>query len=161
MTATLNPTLLNNLQRMIGIRITPPMWIWGSRNRMQRRTVKISINITSTYMRIIRPILIETLSNNLHKKLIIYTNTAKSAEGIRDKINTIFDTNSTIEGDTILIIGDQDPKVKFASAQQFTSDETNNAQNIIDNNGYIPRVLLATSSCIGAGLDSSNVYSVI
>ena len=91
MTATLNPTLLNNLQRMIGIRITPPMWIWGSRNRMQRRTVKISIKISSTYMRIIRPILIETLSNNLHKTSS-FTPTLLKVQKVLETKSTLYST---------------------------------------------------------------------
>ena len=57
----LSSALLRNLQRLAGISIALPIWIWDSRQTMTRRTVKINFNITSSYIRIVRPILKQTL----------------------------------------------------------------------------------------------------
>ena len=94
------------------------------------------------------------------KKLIIYTNTASQAETYQDKVNTLLDNELLFEGDTVLIIGGLEPEVKLINAQTFTK-EIHNAAELIENNEFFPRVLIATSSSIGAGLGLSDVYSVI
>ena len=65
-----------------------------------------------------------------------------------------------IEGDTIIINGDLESEWKLFSSQKFT-EITNNPQEHILNNIYYPRILVATSGRIGAGLNSSSVYCVI
>ena len=51
--------------------------------------------------------------------------------------------------------------MKFIFAEQFTrSIDNEQAQGLLDNNQFHPRILLATARCIGAGSDSSDVYSV-
>ena len=160
MTATFNVELVSILQSMIGIRITPSLYLWSGRDDMQRRTVRISVSISSQYLKSVKQILTNLLSSNLDKKIIIYTNAAKKADNIKDEIDSWLNLTSAFEGDTIMINGDMDSEVKLVSATTFTS-ETNNPRDKIDKNEFYPRVLIATSSCIGAGLDSSLVYSVV
>ena len=160
MTATFNIELLNILQTMIGIRIPPTMFLWSGRDCMQRRTVRISVSMSLQYLRLIKEILKRILSGNLSKKVIIYTNTASRAELIKQEIDSWLNLTSSFEGDTIMINGEMESEVKLISATTFT-DEATNPRSIIDNNEFYPRVLIATSSCIGAGLDSSSVFSVI
>lgn len=59
-----------------------------------------------------------------------------------------------------MITGEMESEVKLVSATEFTAEE-NDARSIIDRNEFYPRILIATSSCIGAGLDSSSVLSAI
>ena len=127
---------------------------------MKRHVVKIDIHVTSTPMKVICTVLINTLSDDLMKKAIVYTNTAFQAESIWDKIDVLLENKSIFEGDTLLIIGDLETEVKQVNAERFT-EEINNADKLIEENEFYPRVLIATSSCIGTGLDSSLVYSVL
>ena len=58
------------------------------------------------------------------------------------------------KGDTILIKGDLQSEMKQVNAESFTQ-EIHNPNKLIENIEFCPRVLLATSSCICAGLDCS------
>ena len=160
MTATFNNELLRLLQLMTGIRILPSMYLWSGRQSMQRRTVRISVSVSTQYLKFVKCILKDLLSSNLHKKVIIYTNTATKAESIKDEIDSWLNLTSAFQGDTIMINGDMESEVKLQSATTFTHD-SNETSDLIKNNKFYPRVLIATSSCIGAGLDSSSVFSVI
>ena len=160
MTATFNTELLGLLQSMIGISITPSMYLWSGRDAMQRRTVRISVSISTQYLKLVKVILKGLLSSNLDKKVIIYTNTATKAESIKDELDSWLNLTSAFEGDTIMINGDMESEVKLKSATMFTT-HINNPRELVDGCKFYPRVLIATSSCIGAGLDSSYVYSVI
>ena len=152
MTATMTSDLIKYLQRFVGIRMFPHLW--SGRQNMQRRTVKIDLHFTTTPMRIIRAVFDNTLSSNLFKKSIVYTNTAAEAESLQNKIDVLLDNESVFEGDTVLIKGDLDPEVKKVNAEKFTEEVINPAE-VIEENEFYPRVPIATPSCIGAGLDSS------
>ena len=112
-------------------------------------------------MKMIKSCLYNTLHDNLHKKVIIYCNTATAVEKIRDELdNWLNEANTKIEGDTIIINGELESEWKFFSVQKFTEVNAS-PQESIRKNTYYPRILVATSGCIGAGLDSSSVYRVI
>ena len=65
-------------------------------------------------MKMIKTLLHNTLHDNIHKKAIIYCNTASSVDKIRDEIdNWLNEANTKIEGDTILINGDLESEWKF------------------------------------------------
>ena len=160
MTATITNDLLKYLQRFVGVRLFPQNYLWAGREYMKRRCVKIDLHVTNSPMRFIHNELVNTLSSDLIKKSIVYTNTAKEAESIQEKIDILIDQESIFEGDTILIKGDLESDMKRVNAERFT-EEVYNPDEILENNDFYPRVLIATSSCIGAGLDSSAVYSVL
>ena len=67
--------------------------------------------------------------------------------------------NEILKGDVIVIYGDLKPEVKFVSAERFTKVIVNPGE-LIYNNKFYPRILLATAGSIGAGLDSPDVFSV-
>ena len=69
------------------------------------------------------------------------------------------DMNETVKGDVIVIYGDLKPEVKFVSAERFTKVIVN-PEELVNNNKFYPRILLATAGSIGAGLDSPDVYTV-
>ena len=94
------------------------------------------------------------------KQVIIYTSTAKKAEQIKDRLDTLSDSNISINGDTMLIYNNIYSDIKFMSAVTFTTCK-DNPQQRLTNNDYFPHILIATASCIGNGLDSDNVYQVI
>ena len=160
MTATSNVELLNILQSMIGICVSPEMFIWSGRDALQRRTVRISVSMSMQYLRSIKDILESILAGNVSKKVIIYTNTASRSELIKDEIDSWLNLTSSFEGDTIMRNGDMESEVKLVSATTFTADIPN-PRDLIDNNKFPPRVLIETSSCIRSGLHSSSVFSVI
>ena len=93
-------------------------------------------------------------------KNALFINTAKDADSLQEKVNILLDEDWIFEGDTILIKGDLESDMKQVNAEKFT-EEVHNPDVLIENNEFYPQVLLATSSCIGAGLDSSAVYSVL
>jgi hypothetical protein len=94
------------------------------------------------------------------KFFIIYTNTSSKAEAIKHEIDSWLNLTSAIQGDMIIINGNLESEVNLMSAIKFTED-AENPNELIENNKFYPRVLVATSSCIGPGLDYSSVYSVI
>ena len=88
----------------------------------------------------------------MNKKVIVYTNTATTLEPLRSDIESWLDLSNNIKGDIIVIQVDLQPEVKFVSAGQFPcSVDNTQAQDLIDNNKFYPRILLAIVSCIGLG----------
>ena len=60
----------------------------------------------------------------------------------------------------MLIYRDMYADVKFLSTVKITTKESN-TQQIIANNKYYLRILIANASCIGNGLDLDNVDCVV
>ena len=161
MTATFDNTLLDLLQKMIGIKVVPQNYLWAGKVKMSRRHIKLNVSITFKRSKEVKDVLKYTLRGNINKKVIVYTNTAEFLETLRSDIESWLDLSDDIKGDIIVIQGNLQPEVKFVSAEQFTRSVDNiQAQGLLDNNQFYPRILLATASCIGAGLDSPDVYSV-
>ena len=94
------------------------------------------------------------------KKAILYSNTAASCDTFQNNIDSWLDGNDTICGDTLLIKGMLESEWKFKAATMFTTKPLSTS-DLVDKNRYYPRILIATASCIGAGLDCSEVYCVI
>jgi len=67
--------------------------------------------------------------------------------------------NDTIQGNVLIIQGGLQPEVKFVSAEKFTKI-TNDPQLLVDKNEFYTRILIATAGCIGAGVDSPDIYSI-
>ena len=160
MTATFNNSLLSLLEKMIGIKVLANNFLWCGRGNMARRHIRINVSMTIQSTRYVKKVLESTLSGNLNKKAIVYTNTAACLEQLRSDLELWMDMQDNIQGDVLIIQGDLQPEVKFVSAQQFTRHIAD-PQVLLDRNEYYPRILLATAGCIGAGLDSADVYSVI
>ena len=74
--ATFNTELLQILQSMIEISITPSMYLWSGRDAMQRITVRISVSLSTQYLKFVKVVLKDLLSSNLDKKIIIYMKSA-------------------------------------------------------------------------------------
>ena len=112
-------------------------------------------------MKAIKESLTCTLNDNIDKKAIVYCNVAKSVTTIRDSLDDwLNQADNKIEGDTLLINGDLESEWKFFSSQKFTETSITN-RSMINKETYFPRILIATSGCIGAGLDSSDVHLVV
>ena len=65
MTATITNELVKYLQRFVGIRMFPQNYLWAGRDHIQRRCVKTDVHVTNTPMKIIRTVLVNTLSCDL------------------------------------------------------------------------------------------------
>ncbi len=160
MTATFDKMRLDLLTKMTGFIFTPNSIFWSNIDDFDRRNIKLNLIYSPMKYKCIKELLSAHCHNdNLERKSIIYSNIAKSTEGIRDEIDKYLD-NIGILGDTILINGDLEKEWKYVSTQKFT-EITADIQSVVNSNTFYGRFLIATSGCIGAGLDSSEVDSVI
>ena len=137
MTATFNSTMLNILQRMIGIRVLPCNYLWIGRAMMARRHIRINISMNFFAMKIVKQVIQTTLFGNLNKKVIVYTNTTASLELLRSETESWMDFSDEIMGDALVIQGDLQPEVKFVSAEQFTR-VVDDPQQLINTNQFYP-----------------------
>ena len=90
---------------------------------------------------------------------MIQTNCA-SCDTFQHNLDSWLDGNEIIFGDTLLIKGLLESEWKFKTATMFTA-KTESTSELLMHNKYYPRILIATASCVGAGLDCSDVYCVI
>ena len=90
MEATFNYDLLHDLQLLVGISVLPQLHIWGTRQSMRRRVVKIEVNNTTQHLKHVRSCIDSFLSGNLDKKLIVYTNTAEKALSHAIELNVLY-----------------------------------------------------------------------
>ena len=87
---------------------------WSDLTSFSRHNITINITSRIYKMKMIKTSLHNTLNDNIHKKAIVYCNTASSVDKIRDEIdNWLNEANTKIEGDTILINGDLESEWKF------------------------------------------------
>ena len=159
MTATFTLSLLHLLQKMVGIRVLPSNFFWCGKKGMEKQTISINIISSSQPLRVIKKFLSSTLKDNLHKKCIVYANSATALESIKDSTDAWLDQENPFPGDTLLITGSIEPELKLAYTQAFCTVIAED--HVIDENIFFPRILFATAGCIGAGLDCTNVFSVI
>ena len=103
----------------------------------------------------IKTVLKNTLSDNLDKKCIVYTNTANCLDQLKVDVDYWLDSGDVIKGDLLIIQGDMKAEVKLVSAQMFTKT-VDNAEELVN-----PRILMATAGSIDAGFDLVDVYSVV
>lgn len=111
MTATFNSLLLDMLQKMTGVKISSPNCVWSSRVNMARRNICIHVDFTTQRLRHINSMLENTISNNLNKKCIVYTNTSLYLEQIHVDVELWLVKREGIQGDMIVIYGDLKSKV--------------------------------------------------
>ena len=159
MTAIFNPTLVNHLEKMTGIHVKNNNYFWSSMNGFSRRNINITILSGAQPIKTTKEKLNEYLVGNVSKKGIVYSNTASGVAKAKHELDTWLDMNRTFDGDVISIVGKQHFKLKSAKATSFT--KVANANELMEQDKLYPRVLAATSSCIGAGLDSNEVCVVI
>ena len=160
MTATFNNRLLLILEQMIGIKVLRENYLWSGRRKMARRNIRINVVFTLQTTRVIKAVLKSTLSDNLNRKCIVYTNTASCLDQLKVDIEHWLDSSDGIKGDALIIQGDMKAEVKYVSAQMFTKI-VDNAEELVNTNSFYPRILMATAGSIGTGLDSADVYSVV
>ena len=153
-------SLLRKLEEMVSIKVLHEMMLWSGRDGMQRRIVQILVSMTSHYLKCIKTVLPGLIESNLGRNVIIYASTAQKDESLKEELEQWTDLESPFEGDIILVHGDQELEIKSASIVKFP-EERSNPMFAIDNDEFYPRVLVAASSCIGAGLDSASAYSAI
>jgi len=159
MTATFNPTLINLMESMLGIKILREDYLWSSRDKMAQRNIVMSIKFTTQTTRYIKTVLHRSIFGNLDKKCIVYTNTASCLDQLKVDIEQWLNSSGDIKGDVIIIHGDMKKEVTFVSAERFTAS-IENPQLLLDDNKFYVRILLATAGSIGAGLGSQDVFSV-
>ena len=144
MTATFNNRLLLILQKMVGIKFLRENYLWSGRRKMARRNIRINIVFTLRTTRVTKAVLKSTLSDNLNRKCIVYTNTASCLDQLKVDVEHWLDSSNGIKGDALIIQGDMKAEVKFISAQMFTKI-VDNAKELVNSNSFYPRILMATA----------------
>jgi hypothetical protein len=160
MTATFNKTLLDLLTKVTGLSIKSESTFWSDASSFARRNINIQISCTIYKMKVIKVELKRYLKGDDNNKAIIYSNVSSQVTSMREKIDSWLDSPDSLEGDTLIINGELPSEWKLISSQLFTNEVTNTSEKML-NNEYVPRILLATSGCIGAGLDSKYVVLVL
>ena len=160
MTATFNNRLLGIMEKMIGIKVLRENYLWSGRKKIAQRNIRINVEFTLQSTRVIKRVLKSTLSDNLNKKCIVYTNTVSCLDQLKIDVEHWLDSSDGIKGDALIIHGDMKAEVKFVSAQMFTKN-TENAKDLVNTNSFYPRILMATAGSIGTGHDSGDVYCVV
>ena len=69
MTATFDNSMLNTLQKMIGVKVLPPNYLWAGRFKMARRHININVSITFQTTKEVKDVIEYTLSGNINKKV--------------------------------------------------------------------------------------------
>ena len=78
--ATFNSQLLYYLERIVGFTIPFPSMCWSDGSTFARCNITIDITTCLYKIKIIKSHLYHTLNDNIHKKAIIYCNTASAIE---------------------------------------------------------------------------------
>ena len=126
---------------------------------MQKRHIKIEMVLLIQSLQMIKKHIKNTLSTDLRRKCATHSNTASSLIKLKENLDSWLDQDGQVLGDTMLITGNLEPELNQAYAVLFAASYDLNEVNF--ENDFTPRISLATASCIGAGLDSNDVFSVM
>jgi len=152
MTATISASWLLLFKKMTKLTFLPCDILWASANEMSRRDVKMAFFVGDSILKAMRGSLINFLKSSTTKTAILYCETPKSAMSLKISIDELMDVES-IDGDCIVIHGQLESYTKFYQAKLFTGAH--------DDGVLKPRVLIATSGCANAGIDSPHVHWVL
>ena len=160
MTATFDKQYQSILEQMIGFKIETNNTFWARQTSFNKRHININFRYSTQHFKLMKEYLLESLSNNHSDKAIIITNTAIRATQCQTELNNWLDLDNKLAGDSVLVVGERDPELKFAYTTSFTNSKFNATLGNPDNK-LQPRYLIGTTGCIGAGLDCVDVHLVI
>ena len=157
MTATFNPKLSHLLQQMTNIRFDTRRFFWSPNRLFKKRHIKMCIKCSSQCKKVVKDNLHLFLKPDAKSKAVVCSNTAKKVTESQDDVRQWMTcpTDGHV-GTTALVVGKEDAVRKLLYTVAFTT--TWSVEDINDASKFTPRVLLGTSSCIGAGLDSNDVH---
>ena len=158
MTATFSTEMKQTLERIIGIKILTDNTFWGNVKDMTRRNISIEVSSHPQYLNSFKSEVKKAFADGSNKKAIVYLNTAYEAKKFKEKIDMWLDEESPFEGDLVLIYGDMHQEVKAEIITAFTS--TLSVDEHMKSKQIYPRILIATSGSVGAGLDSTAINLV-
>ena len=169
MTATFNDNMKVLLYKITGLKIRKECTFWSGTSSFSHHNIYMNVTFTIYKMKVIKEEITKYLikeeitkylRDDKNSKAIVYSNVSSQVTSMCEKIDTWLDNHDSIEGDTIIINGELPSEWKFISSELFTK-ECSNLKEKIKNNEFVPRIILATSGCIGAGLDCSDVVVVM
>ena len=169
LTATFNLNLFQLLERFFRIKFNKSrdaLWPDDPMN-FSRRHITLCSKYNSRKLDFVKRSILsdKSLFDDSSRKIIIYSNQASIATKLKDQLEEWLDmfqndSSNKLIGDCILVVGKLEKELKQACTESFTS-ECNLSTDRINEDTFYARILLATSSCIGAGLDSRLVKRVI
>ena len=77
------------------------------------------------------------LKNDLKSKAIVYSNEATSVQTVREEVDQWLNEVKTLDGGTMMMLGDLESEWKFLSTKRFT-ENVDNSYFQIKNNDFIP-----------------------
>ena len=158
MTTTFSTVMKDTLEKIIGINILRENIFWGNVQDMMRRNINIEISCHPQYFNDFKSEIKKAFENGSNKKAIVYLNTAHDAIKFKEKVDMWLDEESPFVGDSVLVYGDMHQEVKAEIIVAFTSNQS--VQPDMAANVIYPRILIATSGSVGAGLDSHDINLV-
>ena len=157
MTATFDTNMFHLIQRMLGVKIYSNNIFWVEAHEFQKRHIAIHMKYSTLIFKYTTDYLSSHCNDRDDNKAIIISSTASRAKDIQEKIDSWLDSNDSIKGDSVLVVGDLETETKFAYTTKFTNSYFGvGGESFLSDNLY-PRFLLGTPGCIGAGLDCSTV----
>ena len=152
MTATFNEGLKVLLQKMTGLTIGSQNYVWSKKEGFDKRHINMIVSTTTQYKKVMKDNVNDVLSMDWRNKVIIYTSTAKETNYLKEEIDFWLDEEDSLKGDSLAMYGEQEAEVKQATIEEFT--KIFQSEGDLSDDTLIARILVATSGCIGAGLDS-------
>ena len=145
MSATMNTSLVDLLQKIVGIQLSSNNIYWGDATYFRKRNITISSNYTTQYLRNVKLSIAALMKKDNNAKVIICSNTAKKLQNMQcsfdDWLNEV-----NIDGDSVLVVGDVKPELKYAYTIAFTRKSTTIGNSNEQNGGsFNPKFLFGTS----------------
>ena len=160
MTATFDLVMFNMIQKMLGINIDREHVFWAEYFTFQKRHINIEIKYSIQSYKSTTDEIKRYFSQTDDNKGVIICSTASKAKEVQTKLDHWLDSNESIEGDTVLVVGDLDTETKFAYTTRFTNSSYGVAFEPYSSERLCPRFMIGTPGCIGAGLDCNHVNLV-
>ena len=160
MTATFDNIMFHLIQRMLGIQIHSNNIFWSATSSFKKRHIRIKMKYSNQVFKHTCDEISSHCAKRDDNKVVVISSTASRAADLQIKIDNWLDSKSSIKGDTILVIGDQETETKFAYTTEFTNTKFGGNDAPFSDDTLCPRFLLGTPGCIGAGLDCSSVNLV-
>ena len=130
MTVTMTIDIVQQFEQITCLVTNTKNYIWANADEISQHHISINFDIVPSHaITKLQNILKYLLEKHLYKKVIVYTNTTRKAEELKEKVDNYLDNNPSIKGNyTMLIYVDMYADVNFLSTVKFTTKESNPKQ---------------------------------
>ena len=118
------------------------------------------VSMSSQHFFVMKKCLTIYLTSDLKTKDIEHSNVVADVENVINEVNCWLNEVSTLEGDSIMILGDLGSEWKYFTTKKIT-EIVDDLLLKIENNSFYSLILMCLSSCVGEGLDCSDARFVV